>query len=441
MSENTHILVEQGEDTGKTFTVPAEGARVGRSSKNDIVLVDPMLSRHHCRLFFKEDGLWITDLGSANETLLNGEPTFESPLRCGDRITIGDTVLQITQDGRGMAAPPPAAAPEAPATRTVAPVDLGLSRDSHAPARAQRRIGLGPLITVLIIVVAATIGIFMHKAMNRTPPPPPPVPVAPPKVDLTLSVDYEKVEASDENIFHYHLTISPERVLSIAIDDLQNNRTVRESKEVSEELIEGLTEDLGESGFFDLEPEYKGVNPKALEQRTISMTIGLDTQQTRVLNRVEPDVFTVVRQKLEDFGRVELGLWAIQFSTEKLLAMSNDAYLLGKKLYAERLVALGNLSAAIKSFDESEWYLETVEEKPDFYPDILASRTTCQEDLTKRYEEQNFQAERAIRLREWATAAAELRILMELIPDREDARHIEARKKLVEVDARLESLK
>ena len=85
--------------------------------------------------------------------------------------------------------------------------------------------------------------------------------------------------------------------------------------------------------------------------------------------------------------------------------------------------------------------METVEEKPDFYPDILASRTTCQEDLTKRYEEQNFQAERAIRLREWATAAAELRILMELIPDREDARHIEARKKLVEVDARLESLK
>jgi hypothetical protein len=433
MKNDFHIQVEQGEDSGKTFTVPQDGARLGRSSKNDIVLVDPMLSRHHCRLFFKEDGLWITDLGSANETLLNGKPTFEAPLHCGDRITIGDTVLVITQDGRAATAGTP--------TPAAGPVDLGLSGDNTIPRAAPRRIGLGPLLTVLCIVVAATVGIFLHKALNRRPPPPPPIPLVAPKLDQTLTVDYEKVEASDENIFHYHLTISPERVLSIAIDDLQNNRTVRESKAVDASLIEGLAEDLAQSGFFELDEKYEGVNPNVLEQRTISITIGADTLQARVLNRVEPDVFTVVRQKLEDFGRVELGLWAIQFSTEKLLTMANDAYLLGKKLYAERLVALGNLSAAIKSFDEAEWYLETVEEKPEFYADILASRTTCQKDLTERYEEQNFQAERAIRLREWASAASELRILMELIPDREDARHIEARKKLVEVDARVESLK
>ena len=432
MNNDFHILVEQGEDTGRTFIVPPEGARVGRSSKNDIVLVDPMLSRHHCRLFFKEDGLWITDLGSANETLLNGNPTFEAPLHCGNRITIGDTVLLVTRDGRD--------APTVATPTAAMPVDLGLSGDSTA-TRAPRRIGLGPLLTVLCVVVAATVGIFLHKALTRRPPAPPPIPVVAPKADRTLTVDYEKVEASDENIFYYHLTMTPGRELSIAIDDLQNNRTVRESKLVDASLIEGLAETLGQSGFFELDEVYEGVNPNVVEQRTITITIGQETWQTRVINRVEPDVFTVVRQKLEDFGRVELGLWAIQFSTEKLLAMANDAYLLGKKLYAERLVALGNLASAIKSFEEAEWYLETVEEKPDFYADILASRTTCEEDLTQRYEEQNFQAERAIRLREWSSAAAELRILMELIPDREDDRHIEARKKLVEVDARVESLK
>jgi pSer/pThr/pTyr-binding forkhead associated (FHA) protein len=44
-----HLMVVRGDDTGKAITVPAAGARLGRSSKNDIVLADPSLSRHHCR--------------------------------------------------------------------------------------------------------------------------------------------------------------------------------------------------------------------------------------------------------------------------------------------------------------------------------------------------------------------------------------------------------
>ena len=100
------------------------------------------------------------------------------------------------------------------------------------------------------------------------------------------------------------------------------------------------------------------------------------------------------------------------------------------------LIALGNLSAAIKSFKEAEWYLETVDEKPDFYADILASRRVCVDELKQSYEEHNFQTERAIRLRDWNSAAEELKILLELIPDREDPRNKDARKKLIEVDAR-----
>ena len=46
-----------------------------------------------------------------------------------------------------------------------------------------------------------------------------------------------------------------------------------------------------------------------------------------------------------------------------------------------------------------------------------------------------------MRLREWTAAAEELRALLDIIPDREDTRHIETRKKLVEVEARVELLK
>jgi hypothetical protein len=202
-----HILVEQGEDAGKQLTVPEEGARVGRSSENDIVLVDPLLSRHHCRLFFKDGGLWVTDLGSANETIVNGNTIVETAVHRGDRITIGDTVLQIVDDGRVTAAP----------AVSAGPVDLGFS-DTPGTKPNAKRIGLGPLITILCIVVAGALGAYIVKSMNQPLPDPIPVVTEEPQADMPLTVDYEKVEASADNIFHYHFTLSPEGVLAITID-------------------------------------------------------------------------------------------------------------------------------------------------------------------------------------------------------------------------------
>lgn len=434
MKDNYHILVEEGGSVGEKLTIPAEGARLGRSSKNDISLIDPLLSRHHCRIFFKDGGLWITDLGSANETLLNGVHVDEAPIYRGNRITIGDTILKVDDDGRPVATDSP----------DGGLVDLGLNNGSFLPSgdgKPAKKIGLGPLLMVLFVVVAIAVAGFILKSMNCATPQTNSSIIEKPKVDMILIVDYEKVEASAENIFYYNLKITPAGLISITIDDLQNNRSVRKETQVAPDLIEDLTEFLNQSGFFDLNEEYEGVNPRILEQHTLSITVGNQTKQTRVVNRTQPDIFAVVREKLEDFGRVELGLWAIEFSTEKLIEMSNNSYLLGKKLYAERLIALGNLAAAISSFKEAEWYLETVEEKPAFYGDIMASRRTCVNDLNQKYKDHNFETDRAMRLRDWNTAALELKILLELIPDREDSRHKDARKTLVEVDARLESIK
>jgi pSer/pThr/pTyr-binding forkhead associated (FHA) protein len=71
--------VEAGPDTGRRITVPPAGGRIGRSSQNDIELTDPSVSRFQCRVFFKPDGLlWVADLGSTNETLLNGAGVLEA---------------------------------------------------------------------------------------------------------------------------------------------------------------------------------------------------------------------------------------------------------------------------------------------------------------------------------------------------------------------------
>ena len=97
-SESPHLLIEQGIEKGRRIIIPVDGARIGRSSKNDIVIDDPKMSRHHCRIMHKQGiGLHVADLGSANHTLGNGSPIQEIDLKPGDGIESGDTLLRVSQ--------------------------------------------------------------------------------------------------------------------------------------------------------------------------------------------------------------------------------------------------------------------------------------------------------------------------------------------------------
>ena len=82
-----------------------------------------------------------------------------------------------------------------------------------------------------------------------------------------------------------------------------------------------------------------------------------------------------------------------------------------------------------------------VEVKPDFYLSLRGLITECTESLEKRYNDQQFLADKAIYLKDWQRAASELRVLCEMIPEREDERNQQARKKLLDVEARIQALK
>lgn len=438
MTDTVHLIVEEGDNKGQQITVPPEGARLGRSSKNDIILTDPSLSRHHCRLFFKTNkGLWVTDLGSANETLVNGVPIQESRIRVGNTITIGDTVLRVINDGIGPPVPVEQAVPSRPESPEPV-IDLGLSAPGAPPGRT-RLFGTGPLILIGTLVIALALAVWIPRFFKngvRPRPRPRPTPAQPVK-DQPLIVDYEKVRATPENIFRYHLQISRDNLLSIEIDDLGSARHVRKETNVDKELVQNLAKALTDAGFFGLKELYDGHHPRVFDHWDITVVRGPRVHRVAVKNRVQPAPLKIATEKLEDFGKTHLGLWAIQFSAEKLTEMATNAHVLGKKLHAERSVKNSNLAAAIKSFVEAEWYLETVEPKPDFYSEILAGKDECTKLLQKRYDDLNFAAERALRLREWENAAQQLRIICDSIPDRGDPRHKEARKKLLTAEEQI----
>ncbi len=448
MTETVHLEVIKGEDTGKTFSVPADGARIGRSSKNDIVLADPLMSRHHSRVYLKDGALWITDLGSANETLVNDKGITDVALQVNDRIQLGDSVLKVINAGTAAAvAAEPQKQPTAAATTTPL-VNLGFDGNEPEPPATSadkkprqlisKKVLIAALAAVVILALGAWIPQLLKPADSRPDARPPETTQQPARRTRVLEVNYEKVEANPQSIFRYALTISADGILAVQIDDLANDRHVRKETRLNPEYIQQLAAEFENSGFFSLQEIYQGVRPDILDAWDLAITIDRRTHRTRVINRVEPDIFRDVRETIENAGKNELGLWAVQFSTETLLALAEESYLLGKKLYDERMVKDENLAMAIKAFNEADWYLETIEPKPDYYADIVSSLRRCRTELESRYEDHNFRARRAIQLRDWREAAQELRTIMALIPDREDDRYREARRNLLDVERRIE---
>lgn len=440
MSRTAHLSILAGPDKGRGVNVPPAGIRLGRSSENDVALADPLLSRHHCRLDFTAEGeLQVTDLDSANGTLVNGAAVSRHTLKPGDQILIGDTLLTV--DAVGSAPLPPAAAPTPPPTAEPPPaeppvfVDLGFNeagRKAAAPV---------PTLRPLLWAVGAAALLLLGAALIMRLPEPAPrasIQAVPAPRHLPLEIHYEKVEATSNSIFRYEMTLSAAMRLAIAIDDLSENRHVREEAAVATNLVLGLARELDQSGFFSLADAYEGVaRPELHNSWELTLLIGDRIKRCRVVNRVEPAEFQAVRERLETFGKNELGIWAIQFSREKLIALADDAFTRGRNLFDERGIAYGNTAEAIRRFQEALFYLQTIDPKPDFHGELVSLLAQAGEELDRRYEEQRFLADRALNLKEWATAARELRILRELIPDRSDPRNLEAERKLLDVENRL----
>lgn len=69
--------------------------RVGRSTDNEIFLVDPSVSRNHAILELRGDDVIVRDAGSTNGTFVNGERVQLRTLRPGDRVAFGKTEMAV----------------------------------------------------------------------------------------------------------------------------------------------------------------------------------------------------------------------------------------------------------------------------------------------------------------------------------------------------------
>jgi tetratricopeptide (TPR) repeat protein len=91
------LVVTAGPKEGLEFNLDGDEYVVGRSQENPICISDTSVSRRHIVLRRLGAGWTVSDLGSGNGTLVNGEPiTDETVLASGDVITMGDTEVTFT---------------------------------------------------------------------------------------------------------------------------------------------------------------------------------------------------------------------------------------------------------------------------------------------------------------------------------------------------------
>lgn len=88
-------LLEDGSPR-ESFTLDKDATSIGRLGECDIVLTDPGTSRRHAEIRKNGARYTLADLGSTNGTILNQAPVSgDATLQDGDRITIGNTVLEF----------------------------------------------------------------------------------------------------------------------------------------------------------------------------------------------------------------------------------------------------------------------------------------------------------------------------------------------------------
>jgi len=86
---------------GKHFILEKIRSALGRDKANDVSILDGKVSRLHCEIVVSKSGtgieqICIRDLDSTNGTYVNGESVTQATLKAGDKIQVGDTVLQLS---------------------------------------------------------------------------------------------------------------------------------------------------------------------------------------------------------------------------------------------------------------------------------------------------------------------------------------------------------
>jgi len=172
---------------GKSFELLGTSV-VGRMPDVEIQLEDTSISRRHAEVVVRADGsTWLTDLGSANGTLVNDEPISQPTLLSdGDVIHFGTVEMHVQLEGPPAARKPPKSAlARRPAQKLAASrhkeeeeasVEEEAVGAEETPRRKKMLFVVAGVVVVFLVLAAVVKWMSSSLPVPVGPPSPPPLP-------------------------------------------------------------------------------------------------------------------------------------------------------------------------------------------------------------------------------------------------------------------------
>ncbi len=128
------LMVVSGPEKGRAYSINEIGdTSIGRADSNDIILESKKVSKQHCVLVVDNGKVGVKDCGSSNGTFVNGVLSKEKHVRTGDRISVGEYVLEVVNVERR----------RAPALANAQPHLVSVPLANHAPQGSQMPMASG----------------------------------------------------------------------------------------------------------------------------------------------------------------------------------------------------------------------------------------------------------------------------------------------------------
>jgi hypothetical protein len=318
-------------------------------------------------------------------------------------------------------------------------IDLGLAKKTEPGANKPNTLRMVLYLAAALAVLA--LGVVGIDMLSK---PEPVKKIDTPEEDRTLQFEYEKIDYTPENIFRLHLALSPSGMLTGQAHDIAQNRSFNKELQLQPHDVSRLLNDIGKNDgirrFMKLNREYDARNaiPNTMTEYTLTLVVGKQARKSIVRNRSEfPPDFKGVLDAIENFAEIELKIRALMRPVPELIKDAENSLAVAETLVREASQRLENLWNAIKNYKDAETYLDSVNPKPEFYPEIISGRDAALKKLEAEYHELRFSADHAINTDNKPVAQRHLQSIKRLIPDENDDRHKAANRQLISIESSL----
>jgi hypothetical protein len=379
------------------------GRRVhmGRAAENELVLDDLRSSRVHA-VISHEGGKWLVkDLDSRNGTRLNGRAIRDAVLQPGDRIEIGQALIELED----------AAAPVARSGRRRQAGAEFQESDFAAPrSEAPGKGGKGQLLLGAASVLVVLAGIMLVQGSNPEQAPEPPL--ALPSHEAVGAIPKGDMSRPHSAVFAY---VPPDEMPTAL-------RLVYKAYDI--DTADEVRVYLNGEPIQALQPTGDGLWSS---ERELELPM-------HVLKRGEKNylVFQHTHNKPGEPPAYAWGVSNVDIVPVVELpcdpAAAEESFRIGSKLHDDRRVLASNLFHAIERLQLARAHSRSCLPKPIFYTEVTSTLQAARQELEAAYRFYQVELTKARKLGRIEECLRYLSLIEQLVPDENDPRHIQAKR-------------